>query len=87
MRAVDDNTPVKLAVLRKLREWGPLTESDLGRMLAGHFITTDDLRDMEEEGLVDMAFVGDEHVVTTAIVGRLFLEQHEDGDPRARPDR
>ena len=33
MRAIDDDTEVKLAVLRKLREWGSLPESDLSRML------------------------------------------------------
>lgn len=87
MRAIDDNTPVKLAVLRKLRDWGPLPESDLGRMLANQFLTTDDLRDMEEEGFVDLAFVGDEYVVTTAQLGRLFLDQYENGDPRAPRDR
>jgi len=40
-------------------------------------LVTDDVRDMAEEGLLDMAFIGDEYVVTLATLGRLFLEQHE----------
>ena len=76
MRAIDDDTEVKVAVLRKLQEWGALPESDLSRMLRPYFLVTDDFRDMAEEGLIDMEFVGDEYVVTVAQLGRLFLEQH-----------
>lgn len=75
MRGIDDTTPVKVAVLRKLREWGSLPESDVSRMLPQFFLVTDDFRDMEEEGLLDMAFIGDEFVLSTTVLGRLFLEQ------------
>ncbi|MFI5272618.1 MAG: hypothetical protein ACHQ4H_06235 [Ktedonobacterales bacterium] len=76
MRATDDDTAAKVAVLRLLAEWGSLPESDMSRMLRGYFFVTDDFRDMAEEGLIDMAFSGDEYVLTVALVGRLFLEQH-----------
>jgi hypothetical protein len=75
MRAIDDDTEVKVAVLRKLAEWGSLPESDLTRMLRQYFLVTDDYRDMAEEGLLDMEFSGDEYVLTPALLGRLFLEQ------------
>jgi hypothetical protein len=75
MRAVDDDTEVKVAVLRKLAEWGSLPESDLTRMLRQYFLVTDDYRDMAEEGLLDMEFSGDEYVLTPALLGKLFLEQ------------
>jgi hypothetical protein len=76
MRAVDDDTEVKIAVLKKAREWGALPESDLSRMLKQYFLTTDDLRDFAEEGLIDMNFAGDEYLITCTTLGRLFLEQH-----------
>ncbi len=76
MRAIDDDTDLKLAVLRKLREWGALPESDLSRMLSAHHLTTDDFREMEAEGLIEMTFIGDEYVVNSALLGRLLLEQH-----------
>jgi len=77
MRSIDDDTPMQLAVLRKLREWGPLPESDVSRMVKGFMLVTDDLRAMADEGYVDMAFVGDEYVLSMTLLGRLFLEQHE----------
>jgi hypothetical protein len=77
MRGIDDTTPMKAAVLRKLREWGSLPESDLSRMLWQYHLVTDDFRDMEEEGLLDMAFIGDEFVLSSTVLGRLFLEQEE----------
>jgi hypothetical protein len=77
MRAIDDDTAMKVAVLRKLVQWGPLPESDVSRMLRRYFLVTDDFRDMEEEGLIDMQFVGDEYVLSLATVGKLFLEQHQ----------
>ncbi len=77
MRSIDDGTPMQVAVLRKLREWGPLPESDVSRMVKGYLLVTDDLREMAEEGYVDMAFVGDEYVISMTLLGRLFLEQHE----------
>jgi hypothetical protein len=75
VRAIDDSTPVKAAVLRKLQEWGPLPESDVSRMLPVYHLITDDFRDMEEDGLVDMRFIGDEYVLSTTLLGRLFLER------------
>ncbi len=75
MRAIDDDSEMKIAVLRKLREWGSLPESDLSRMLKRYFLVTDDFRDMAEEGLIDMAFAGDEFVISMATLGRLLLEQ------------
>ncbi len=76
MRAIDDDTEVKVAVLKKLQEWGSLPESDLTRMLPPYFLVTDDYRDMAEEGILDMGFVGDEYVLSCTTLGRLFLEQH-----------
>ena len=80
MRAIDDDTEVKLAVLRKLQQWGSLPESDVSRMLRQYFLVTDDFRDMAEEGLIDMEFAGDEYVLKVAVVGKLFLEQAEAGE-------
>jgi len=82
MRSIDDDTPLHVAVLRTLREWGPLPESDISRMLKGFALVTDDLREMTELGYVDMAFAGDEYVITTTTLGRLFLEQQEK-EPRS----
>jgi hypothetical protein len=80
MRSIDDNTPVMLSILQKLRQWGPLPESDISRMVKGVMIVTDDLRDMAEEGYIDLAFIGDEYVVTMTTLGRLFLEREEAED-------
>ncbi|HEX6540614.1 MAG TPA: hypothetical protein VF040_02580 [Ktedonobacterales bacterium] len=77
MRAIDDDTEVKVAVLRTLLGWGSLPESDVSRMLKQYFLVTDDFRDMAEEGLLDMVFVGDEYVLSCSTLGRLFLEQQE----------
>lgn len=79
MRAIDDDTELKVAVLRMLAEWGALPESDLSRMLRPRFVVTDDFRDLAEEGLIDMAFSGDEYVITPTLLGRLFLEQQGAG--------
>lgn len=78
MRAIDDDTEVKVAVLRKLREWGALPESDVSRMLKQYLLVTDDYRDMTEEGLLDMTFAGDEYVLSCTTLGKLFLEQQQD---------
>lgn len=75
MRAIDDDTEMKLAVLAKLQEWGGLPESDVSRMLPSYHLITDDFRDMEAEGLIEMAFIGDEYVLSVAQLGRLFMEQ------------
>lgn len=75
MRAIDDDTAAKAAVVRKLLEWGALPESDLSRMLRQYFLVSDDFRDMAEEGLIDMEFAGDEYILKATTLGRLFLEQ------------
>ena len=75
MRAIDDDTEVKLQLLRTLQQWGPLPESDVARMLRQYFLVTDDFRALAEEGLIDMEFVGDEYILKLAVMGRLFLEQ------------
>lgn len=75
MRAIDDDTEMKVAVLSKLREWGSLPESDVSRMLPAYHLVTDDFRDLEAEGLIEMAFIGDEYVLSVAQLGKLFLEQ------------
>lgn len=77
MRAIDDDTEVKVAVLRKLLEWGTLPESDVSRMLKQYILVTDDFRDMVEEGLLEMAFAGDEYVLSCTPLGRMFLEQQQ----------
>jgi hypothetical protein len=77
MRAIDDDTKVRLEVLYKLQQWGPLPESDVSRMLRQYFLVTDDFRAMAEEGLIDMEFVGDEYILKLAVVGQLFIEQAE----------
>ncbi|MGO8946434.1 MAG: hypothetical protein ACLQUY_01970 [Ktedonobacterales bacterium] len=74
MRAIDDDTEVKLAVLHKLRQWGSLPESDVSRMLRRYCLVTDDFRAMAEEGLIDMEFAGDEYILEVALLGRLLLE-------------
>lgn len=75
MRAIDDPTPLYLDVLRLLNQWGALPESDISRLLRQWMIVTNDLREMEEQGYVDLAFVGDEYVVAMSMLGKLFLEQ------------
>lgn len=77
MRAIDDDTPAKVAVLRKLIEWGRLPESDVARMVRQFFLVTDDFRDMAEEGLLDMEFTGDEYMLSCTLLGRIFVEQQE----------
>lgn len=80
MRAIDDDTQMKVAILQKLRRWGRLPESDLSRMLREYHLITDDFREMAEEGLIEMNFVGDEYVIETVLYGKLFLEQFEVGE-------
>lgn len=78
MRGIDDDRTRRVAVMRALCDWGSLPESDLSRMVRPYVLVTDDLRDMEEEGLLDMAFVGDEFILTPTQLGRLFLEQEDE---------
>ena len=76
MRAVDDNNPRYAAVLRVLQTWKQLPESDVARMLHANYLVTDDFREMEEQGLLIMTFVGDEYMITSTLLGRLWLEQY-----------
>lgn len=76
MRAVDDSNPRYAAVLRVLHTWKQLPESDVARMLHANYLVTDDFREMEEQGLLMMTFVGDEYMITSTLLGRLWLEQY-----------
>jgi hypothetical protein len=75
MRAVDDSGPKYAAVLRVLQAWRQLPESDVVRMLHDYYLITDDFREMEDQGLLTMQFVGDEYMIIPTLVGRLWLEQ------------
>jgi hypothetical protein len=77
MRAVDDSSPKYAAVLRTLRTWKQLPESDVARMLRNYFLITNDFREMEEQGLVTLSFVGDEYVIIPTLLGRIWLEEYE----------
>ena len=76
MRAVDDSSPRYAAVLQVLLTWKQLPESDVVRMLRNYYLVTDDFREMEDQGLVTMNFVGDEYMIVPTLVGRLWLEQY-----------
>ncbi len=80
MRATDDSSPKYAAVLRLLQVWKQLPESDLSRMLRQYYLITDDFRDMEDQGLLTMAFIGDEYMITPTLLGRVWLEQYEAGE-------
>ncbi len=80
MRAVDDSSPKYAAVLRTLQIWKHLPESDVARMVHNYFLITDDFREMEEQGLLTMSFVGDEYILTPTLLGRLWLEQYDTGE-------
>ncbi len=76
MRAVDDSSPKYAAVLGLLQIWKQLPESDVARMLHDYYLITDDFREMEDQGLLTMAFAGDEYLITPTLLGRLWLEQY-----------
>lgn len=76
MRATDDGSVKYAAVLRVLRAWKQLPESDLSRMLRQYYLVTDDFREMEDQGFITMAFVGDEYIISMTLLGRLWLEQN-----------
>ena len=76
MRAVDDSSPRYAAVLQVLLTWKQLPESDVVRMLRNYYLVTDDFREMEDQGLLTMNFVGDEYMIVPTLVGRLWLEQY-----------
>lgn len=82
MRAVDDNSPRYAAVIRILQVWKQLPESDLARMLHDDFLVTDDFREMEDQGLLTMAFNGDEYMIAPTLLGRLWLEQYDKGEQK-----
>lgn len=77
MRAVDDSGPKYAAVLGVLQVWKQLPESDVARMLREYFLITDDFREMEDQGLLTMNFVGDEYMIVPTMLGRLWLEQYK----------
>ena len=77
MRAVDDGSPKYAAVLRVLLDWKQLPESDLTRILRTYYLTTDDFREMEDQGLLTMTFVGDEYMITPTLLSRIWLEQYK----------
>ncbi len=76
MRAVDDGSSKYAAILSILLNWKQLPESDLTRILRTYYLTTDDFRDMEDQGLLTMEFVGDEYIITPTLLGRIWLEQY-----------
>ena len=76
MRAVDDSSQMYAAVLRTLQDWKQLPESDLARMLRQYYLVTDNFREMEDQGLLAMTFVGDEYLISATMYGRLWLEQY-----------
>jgi len=80
MRAVDDSSPKYAAVMRVLQTWKQLPESDITRMLRTYFLTTDDFREMEDQGLLTMSFVGDEYMIIPTLLGKLWLEQYNTGE-------
>ena len=80
MRAVDDSSSKYAAVLRALQTWKQLPESDVARMMHDYFLITDDFREMEEQGLLTMSFVGDEYTLTSTLLGSLWLEQYNSGE-------
>lgn len=80
MRAVDDSRPKYAAVLRVLQVWKQLPESDVARMLHDSFLITDDFREMEDQGLITMTFVGDEYMIAPTLLGRIWLEQYNDSE-------
>jgi hypothetical protein len=79
MRAVDDSSSKYAAVLRVLLAWKQLPESDVARILHHYFLVTDDFREMEEQGLLTMSFLGDEYMIVPTLLGRLWLEQYDTG--------
>ena len=76
MKATDDSSVKYAAVLRLLQSWKQLPESDLSRMLRQYYLITDDFREMEDQGLLTMTFIGDEYIIAPTLVGRLWLEQY-----------
>jgi hypothetical protein len=76
MKATDDSSVKYAAILRLLQNWKQLPESDLSRMLRPYYLITDDFREMEDQGLLTMTFIGDEYIIAPTLLGRLWLEQY-----------
>ncbi len=77
MRAIDDSSIKYAAILRVLSVWKQLPESDISNMLREYHLITDDFREVEDQGLITMTFIGDEYVITPTLLGRLWLEQFD----------
>jgi len=77
MRAIDNSQPKFAAVVRELLIWKQLPESDMARLVPRYFLVTNDFREMEDQGLLTMAFAGDEYVLSLTTYGRLWLEQYD----------
>ena len=77
MRAIDDSNPKYAAVMHELLIWKQLPESDASHLVDNYFLVTDDFREMEDQGLLTMNFVGDEYVLIPTTYGRLWLEQYD----------
>jgi hypothetical protein len=78
MRIVDDSSSKYAAVLHTLRIWKQLPESDVAHILHQYFLITNDFREMEDQGLITMSFVGDEYMITPTLLGKLWLERYEE---------
>ena len=76
MKATDDSRVKYAAILRLLQSWKQLPESDLSRMLRQYYLITDDFREIEDQGLLTMTFIGDEYIIAPTLLGRLWLEQY-----------
>src|SRR2546426_1497047 len=42
-----------------------------------YFLITDDFREMEDQGLLTMEFIGDEYIISVTLLGRIWLEQYD----------
>jgi hypothetical protein len=75
---VEDDTELRMAILRILSQWGRLPESDILRRLAPEQLArlrSAVLDHLAAEGLVEVRAVGDERVVTLTAQGRAAVEQ------------
>ncbi len=76
MRMIDDSRPKYAAVLKVLQDWKQLPESDVARLVRQYYLITDDFREMEDQGLLTMTFVGDEYMLAATLLGRIWLEEY-----------
>ena len=68
--------PAVHAVLKVLQDWKQLPESDVARLVRQYYLVTDDFREMEDQGLLTMTFVGDEYILASTLLGRIWLEEY-----------